>query len=222
MRLAVVLALAYFIGAFPSSVVLGRLFRGIDLRRHGSGNAGATNAWRILGWKIGLAVLVLDAAKGIIAAVLLPRLPIGPLPVGLTTAALASGCAAVLGHVFPVYIGFRGGKGVATTAGMLVALIPIPAASAAGAFVLAAVASGRISLGSLLGAWVVPLTATLLAPSHPQTYPPPILALTYALALFITITHRSNIRRLWNGTERVFPQLQVWRRPFRNKPDKTA
>jgi glycerol-3-phosphate acyltransferase PlsY len=217
MALAAVLVLAYLIGAFPSSVVLGRSLRGIDVRKHGSGNAGATNAWRVLGWKVGLAVLVLDAAKGALATALLPRLPIGPLPAGLTTVSLACGCAAVLGHVFPVYIGFRGGKGVATGAGMLVALIPIPAAAAVGSFVLAIVASGRVSLGSLLAAWTVPLVTTLLAAANTESYPPAILALTYALALFITITHRSNIRRLWNGTERTFPNLQLWRRLHHNR-----
>jgi glycerol-3-phosphate acyltransferase PlsY len=119
---------------------------------------------------------------------------------------------AVLGHVFPVYLGFRGGKGVATGAGMLFALAPIPAAAALGVFLLAVAASGKVSLGSLLGAWTVPLAATSLTLSGSHVYPPSILALTYALALFITYTHRANIRRLLMGTEKTFPNLQVWRR----------
>lgn len=215
MALAAALVLSYLIGAFPSSVVYGRVFRGIDVRKHGSGNAGATNAWRVLGWRLGLAVLVTDVAKGVAATAAIPRIPfpLGALPVDLPTAAVLCGVVAVVGHVFPVYIGFRGGKGVATAAGVLVGLLPIPAAIAVGVFAVAVTTSGWVSLGSLLGAWAVPV-ATLLHPGS-AAYPPLVLALTGLLALFITYTHRANIRRLLDGTERSFPRLQFWRRRIR-------
>ena len=215
MVIAAVLVVAYLIGAFPSSVAFGRLFRGIDVRQHGSGNAGATNAWRVLGWRLGVAVLAADLAKGVIATVAVPRIPfpLGPMPVDAATAAALCGTVAVVGHVFPVYIGFRGGKGVATAAGVFVALLPVPVGVGVGVFGIAVVASGWISLGSLLGAWAVPIV-TLLHPGA-RPYPPLFAALTLALALFITYTHRGNIRRMVAGKERAFPNLQLWRRLLR-------
>ena len=211
MILALDLALAYLIGGFPSSVVLGKMLRGVDVRLEGSGNAGATNAWRVLGWRIGIAVLVLDTAKGALAAALVPRIASSDLPIGLAAASILCGLAAVLGHVFPIYIGFRGGKGVATAAGMLVAVAPIPVAIALGVFVLSIVTSGWVSLGSLLAAWTVPLVAALLPPSRDGLSYPLLLALTTGLAVLITVTHRANLHRLLRGEELKIPRLQVWR-----------
>ncbi len=212
MILALDLVLAYLLGAFPSSVVLGKILRGVDVREQGSGNAGATNAWRVLGWRIGLAVMVLDAAKGALAAAALPRVVGGDLPVGLPAASILCGLAAVIGHVFPVYIGFRGGKGVATAAGMLAAVAPIPIALTAGVFLVAIVATGWISLGSLLAAWTVPIAVVAFPPSNDGVGWPLLLGLTIGLAALITVTHRANLRRLLRGEEKAFPQLQVWRR----------
>lgn len=211
MILALDLALAYLIGGFPTSVVLGKMLRGVDVRLEGSGNAGATNAWRVLGWRIGIAVLVLDTAKGALAAALVPRIASSDLPVSLAAASILCGLAAVLGHVFPIYIGFRGGKGVATAAGMLVAVAPIPVAIALGVFVLSIVTSGWVSLGSLLAAWTVPLVAALLPPSRDGLSYPLLLALTTGLAVLITVTHRANLHRLLRGEELKIPRLQVWR-----------
>ncbi len=211
MSLALDLVLAYLIGALPWSVLLGKLLRGIDVRREGSGNAGAANAWRVFGWRIGLAVMVLDTAKGVVAATLIPRIPIGDLPVSLASAAIFCGLAAVVGHVFPVYIGFRGGKGVATAGGMLAAVAPIPIAIALGVFVLAITSLGWVSLGSLCAAWTVPVAVALLPPSRDGLSYPLLLGLTFALAALITITHRGNLRRLLHGEEARFPKLQVWR-----------
>lgn len=215
MILVLDLFLAYLVGAFPSSVVLGKLLRGVDVRREGSGNAGATNAWRVLGWRIGLAVMVLDAGKGALAAAAIPRIPVGPLPVSLAAASILCGLAAVLGHVFPVYIGFRGGKGVATAGGMLAAVAPIPVAIALGVFLIAITSSGWVSLGSLLAAWTVPIVAALLPPSRDGLSYPLLLGLTIALAVLITVTHRGNLRRLLRGEESRFSGLQIWRTLFR-------
>ena len=211
MILALELVLAYLVGAFPSSVVLGKTLRGVDVRHEGSGNAGATNAWRVLGWRIGLAVMVLDVAKGALTATVIPRIPLGDLPVSLAAASIFCGLAAVVGHVFPVYIGFRGGKGVATAGGMLAAVAPIPVAIALGVFLLAITTSGWVSLGSLLAAWTVPIVAALLPPSRDGLSYPLLLGLTIGLAVLITATHRGNLRRLIRGEESAFPKLQVWR-----------
>lgn len=215
MSLAILLVLSYLLGAFPSAVVVGRLLRGIDIREHGSGNAGATNAWRVLGWRGGLPVALIDVAKGAAAAAGIARLPLGPLPLDLEIIAILCGLAAVLGHVFPVYTGFRGGKGVATAGGMLLATGSIPVLCALGAFAVMLILFGRVSLGSITAAWTIPISALLLDRLTPLTYPSLFIGLTFALALFISYTHRANLARLLRGEERPFPRLQLWRRLIR-------
>ena len=131
------LILSYLAGSIPSSVWAGRMFHGIDIREHGSGNAGATNTIRVLGWKTGVPVLVFDLAKGWLAAslpVFLSAAPPGSQQ--MTALQIACGLAAIIGHVFPVFAGFRGGKGVATTFGMLLALHPLLTLSCAGIFLV--------------------------------------------------------------------------------------
>jgi len=209
---AAYIVLAYLIGSFPSAVTLGRLIWHTDVRKHGSGNAGATNAWRVLGWKAGLTILIIDAGKGALAAGIVPNLPLGLPPFDLRTLAILCGVAAVVGHVFPIYTRFRGGKGVATAAGMLVVIAPIPIGCAVGVFAIAVVASGIVSLGSILAAWTLPIAAVLLSAFTDAAYPSLLFGLTFALAAFITYTHRKNISRLIRGEERSFPQLQLWRR----------
>jgi len=213
--LAAMFVLSYLIGAFPSAVVVGRLMGGIDVRRHGSGNAGATNAWRVLGWRGGLPVAFIDVAKGAVAAVGIVRLPLGPLPLSLEVVAILCGLAAVLGHVFPVYTGFRGGKGVATAGGMLIATAPVPVGCALGVFLIALFLSGRVSVGSILAAWTIPVSALLLDLFTDLGYPPLLIGLTGGLAVFILYTHRTNIVRLLKGEERSFPRLQLWKRLLR-------
>jgi glycerol-3-phosphate acyltransferase PlsY len=182
------------------------------VREHGSGNAGATNAWRVLGWRAGVPVLLLDVGKGALAASVIPRIPLGFLPIDRPTLAVLCGLIAVLGHVFPVYTGFRGGKGVATAAGMLAVVAPMPVAIAAALFGLLLISFGRVSLGSILGAWTIPVGVLVLPETLQPTRPAALIGLTFGLALFITITHRTNIVRLIRGEEKVFENLQVWRR----------
>ena len=213
--LAVLLILSYLLGAFPSSVVYGKLFRKVDIRKQGSGNAGGTNAWRVLGWKIGLPVMLTDVAKGALASLLIARIPLGSLPFEFSTIALLCGIVAVIGHVFPVYIGFRGGKGVATAAGMLVVNASIPVACALGVFALALFLFGKVSLGSILASISLPISVFFIDQFTSIDYPILLLALTIALALFILYTHRSNIQRLIRGEEKGFPKLQLWKRVLR-------
>jgi glycerol-3-phosphate acyltransferase PlsY len=212
MSLAVLLVLSYLLGAFPSSVVYGKLFRKVDVRKHGSGNAGGTNAWRVLGWKIGLPVMLTDVAKGALASLVIARIPLGTLPLEFSTVALLCGVVALLGHVFPIYTGFRGGKGVATAAGMLLVNAPIPVACALAVFALALFLSGKVSLGSILAAISLPISVALIDEFTSIDYPILLLALSIALALFILYTHRTNIRRLIRGEEKAFPKLQLWKR----------
>ena len=212
MTLAILLVLAYFIGAIPSSIIFGKLFRGIDIREHGSGNAGGTNAWRVLGWKIGLPVMMTDLAKGVIASGLVPWLVRGSVHLELDTVMLLCGVVAVLGHVFPIYIGFRGGKGVATAAGMLIVNAPLAAACALGIFALTLITFGIVSLASMLAAVSLPIAIFTLGWLTGTGQSPFLLALTSVLAVFIVVTHRANIGRLIRGEERAFPKLQLWRR----------
>ena len=211
-NLAVLLVISYLLGAIPTSVIVGRAVRGIDVREHGSGNAGATNTWRVLGWKAGVSVLALDAGKGAAAAALVPMIHFGHLPFTAPVIAIFCGLAAVVGHVFPVYAGFRGGKGVATGAGMLIAIAPIPVGIAIGVFGLSMFLFGMVSLGSILAVVSAPISIVLLDRFSSTHYHPLLLGITTALALFIIFNHRANIARIVHGRERSLPQVQLWRR----------
>ena len=210
--LVILLVLSYLLGAFPSSIVYGKVFRKVDVREHGSGNAGGTNAWRVLGWKIGLPVMLTDAVKGALASLVIARIPLGILPLEFSIVALLCGVAALLGHVFPIYTGFRGGKGVATGAGMLLVNATIPVAIALGVFAFTLVLFGKVSLASILAAISLPVCVVLTERFTSIDYPILLLVLTIALALFILYTHRTNIQRLARGEEKAFPKLQVWKR----------
>jgi len=212
MGLLAAFLISYLVGAIPTAVLAGKLLRGIDIRQHGSKNAGATNVWRVLGWRAGLGVLAIDLCKGLAAAALIPSLPFGPLPLDLANVSVLCGLCAVIGHVFPVYVGFRGGKGVATAAGMLLATAPWPMACAAGVFLLTVLLSGFVSLGSMLGAVCVPILIAVFGRYGVGSYPPLLLGLAGALPLFILFTHRRNIVRLLRGTEPPFAGLPVWKR----------
>lgn len=190
----VLIVLAYLLGATPTSYLVSRLVYGIDLRQHGSGNLGATNVFRVLGWKAAVPVGLVDVAKGWLPTTLFPAWDAA----GATEWALAYGAAAIVGHVFSIYVKFRGGKGVATSAGVFIALAPW--AVLAGLLVwLAAVAVTRIvSLGSLLAAAALPVAV------HLTGEPAPTLWLAIGLALFVFYAHRSNIGRLIRGEESRF------------------
>lgn len=191
MRFGFWLALAYLVGAIPTSYLVGKYVAGIDLREHGSKNLGATNVYRVVGLRSAISVGLVDITKGFIPVVLFaPRAGMQPwLPV-------AMGLAAVVGHVFPVFLRFRGGKGVATAAGVVLALAPIPFGITALVW-LGILASTRfMSLASMAGAMAFPLVVWLMHPDRHYA-----VAGSLGLAAFIVFTHRSNIRRLLAGTE---------------------
>jgi len=185
---------AYLLGATPTSYIAGKLGRGIDLREHGSRNLGATNVYRVLGWKYAIPVGLIDAAKGALAVGVLGSLSGGPawVPVAL-------GLAAVLGHMYSPYVGFRGGKGVATAAGVFLALAPLAVAISLPIWVGTLWAFGYVSVASLTVAVLFPLWVRLTGPAAPYTF-----WASVALALLIVYSHRANIRRLLDGTENRF------------------
>ncbi|HEY3489956.1 MAG TPA: glycerol-3-phosphate 1-O-acyltransferase PlsY [Candidatus Deferrimicrobiaceae bacterium] len=191
---ALVLA-SYLLGAVPFGVLVAKMFdRGIDLRATGSGNIGATNVARTLGKWPGILTLLLDASKG--AAAVLAAKALAP-PGDLVLPAAAAG-AAFLGHLFPVYLGFRGGKGVATALGVVLAFSPAAACILFLLFASVFAATRYVSLGSLVaGAGLMPAMMLLGAP-------PPLLALSAGIGVMVFWTHRENIRRLVAGQERKF------------------
>lgn len=205
LHLALILALSYVVGSFPTSIVLGKIFFGTDIRRHGSGNAGGTNAFRVFGHAAGVVVIVIDIAKGVAAVLLIARLPtFGAIDAPLLpadAAALLAGCAAVVGHIWTVFASFRGGKGVATAAGMVVALYPQAFAVTLPVFVLAVALSGIVSVGSLTAAVVFALSVFLLDLTGVATASLLLRSAAIAIALLIIYTHRSNIGRLLRGEE---------------------
>lgn len=192
---------AYLLGSIPSSVWIGKIFFGVDVREHGSGNAGTTNTIRTLGYKAGIPVFIIDALKGWFAIymtnVIFGYFPEMEMPEYMQ---LVAATAVVLGHIFPVFAGFRGGKGVATLLGVGFGLIPIPALIALGVFTIVLLSFGYVSLASITATIVLPfVTYFFVMPDSPL-----LLVLTLAVAIFVPITHRNNIKRLINGTENKF------------------
>ena len=192
------MAVAYLLGSLPFSVWTGKWFFGTDVREHGSGNAGATNTWRVLGWKAGLPVLVLDIAKGY-AATCLPLLyyPGAANEEAVLWLRIASGLAAAAGHIYPVFAGFRGGKAVATLLGVVLGLMPEAAAGSLGVFVLTLMFSRMVSLGSVLAAVSLPL----LNLSVKGGVEIPLLFFSVLIAGVVILTHRRNLKRIIRGDE---------------------
>jgi glycerol-3-phosphate acyltransferase PlsY len=193
--------LAYLAGSIPSAVWAGKIFHGIDVREHGSGNAGATNTVRVLGWKTGIPVLIFDLFKGWLAA-MLPRFlnaaPEGSEP--MMVLQIVCGLAAIIGHVFPLFAGFRGGKGVATTFGVLLALHPLLTLTCAGIFLLVLLISGYVSLGSMIAVAMFPVLLLTLFRTPSKL----LIVFAIVVAVAVIITHAKNIRRLLKGEEKKF------------------
>ena len=192
---------AYLLVSIPTAVWVGRMLYGIDIRQHGSGNAGATNVIRVLGYKAGIPVLLVDVFKGWLAVELAVWLPIhGQSSEMLTYICIGMALAAVLGHVFPVYAGFKGGKGVGTVAGAGLALFPLAILLVLAVFIMVLVASHFVSLSSIIASLAFPLVVWfVLGVRHPG-----LVGLSLLIAVFIPVTHSKNIKRLLSGEERKF------------------
>ncbi len=199
--LVAALLAAYLLGSIPTSVWVGKVFHGIDVREHGSGNAGATNVIRVLGWKTGVPVLIVDVAKGWFAAYLPVLMKLSESGSGnLTTLQVAAGLAAIIGHVFPVFAGFRGGKGVGSTFGVLLSIHPLLTLSCAGVFLAVLLISGYVSLSSMSAGLAFPILLFTVFPTPSLVFK--IFSVFVAIALIVT--HRKNIQRLIKGEESKF------------------
>ena len=192
------LACAYLLGSIPSAVWIGKALYGIDVREYGSGNAGATNTFRVLGKKAGIPVLLLDILKGYLALQLV--LLVGNYLPGTQqyiNFKLALGIAALLGHIFPVFAGFRGGKGVATLLGILVGVQPVAAIICTVIFLVMLIATGYVSLGSISAAIAYPFIIMLVL----NETIPTVNIFAMSVAILVLITHQKNIERLLRGSE---------------------
>jgi len=201
--------LSYLIGSIPTSIIIAKITRGIDIRKYGSGNAGFTNVARVLGWKPAVIVLAIDLFKGFAVTFWLPG--IFTLPDGLepVISQILCGTAAVIGHIWTLFASFKGGKGVLTALGMFLALLPLPT------FVCAAVAGllmyifRYVSLGSITGGICLPLITGAQKYIFRIQIPDVLFIFSILIACLIIYTHRTNIKRLLNGTETKIGRIKT-------------
>ncbi len=232
LTLLAILAVSYIIGSIPTSLMAGKMLKGIDIRNFGSGNAGGTNAFRVLGWKPGLIVTLIDIFKGVVAAVsvvaFFRHYPIGAFPdMNEVALRLLAGMSAVIGHVFTLFAGFKGGKGVSTAAGMLIGIAPVSMLMVIAIFLLTVYLSRHVSVASMLAAIAFPVIIAIrkyifelgagldyrvgLFDYYVRLLGQPLsihdsldyhlIIFGFVVALGILYTHRTNIRRLISGTE---------------------
>jgi len=205
------LLLAYFIGAIPSSVWIGKKFYNIDVREHGSGNAGATNTFRVIGKKAGVIVLLLDILKAWFATAILSMLANNQS----IDYMLALGLVSVLGHVFPIYIGFRGGKGIASLLGVIIAIHPLASLYSIIVFITTLLISRFVSLSSILAACAFPFLIIVYFQNTHKS----LIIFSLMVAVLVIFTHKKNIERLFNKVE---SKVVLSKKIFKRKRKKTS
>ncbi len=205
MKELILIIIAYLIGSIPTALIISKRFFGIDIRDYGSGNMGATNTFRVLGSRYGTMVMVLDILKGMSAVALFTFIPYYlNHELERTNFILGLGTAAVLGHIFPLFANFRGGKGVATLLGMILVVQPVVALSCIGVFVLVLYLTRYVSLSSILAAIFLPVSVLWIWNEHEILYR--VFALI--VAILVIITHQKNIGRILRGVESRVPILK--------------
>ncbi len=197
----IVAIVAYLFGSFPTAIIAGRLLKGIDIREHGSGNMGATNVLRVLGWKAGLSVLLIDMFKGFVPVYWLAPILTNAPPDQLVYFRILAAIAAIAGHIWTVFASFKGGKGVGTAAGVFLGLAPMALSIALLTFIGIVWISRYVSLGSLLAALVFIGVLLLQRFVMGDFIPNALLIVSGLIVLLIWIAHRENIKRLVSGTE---------------------
>ena len=214
-ELIILVLIAYVVGSIPTSIIVSRLKYNTDIREHGSGNAGATNIFRTFGWKPALFVTLVDIFKGWLPAYISGNIQSNTIMFGNNSDALMiiAGFAAVLGHTYTMFAGFKGGKGVGTAAGMLIALFPIAIPICLIVFALTILTTGIVSLGSMLAATALPIALFIIGGINPESQ----ISLTlriFALLIpaFIIFTHRSNVKRMMEGTENRFEKARIFKK----------
>ncbi len=224
--LALIILLSYFVGSIPTSIIVSKIARGIDIRNYGSGNAGGTNVMRIFGWKVGVLVMIIDGLKGYVATVFISRLYFDTsLPFNnrtpfddFTLVQIIAGIAAIFGHVWTIFAGFRGGKGISTAGGMMVGLAPVEIAVALAVFGIVLAISRYISLSSLSAVAAVPMTMFVrynIFRVDIQGYHT-LIYFTIGVVALLFYTHRKNIKRLLEGTENKITEFKLRRARGKN------
>ena len=201
----VVFLLAYFLGSIPAAVWIGKLFHNIDVREHGSGNAGTTNVIRVLGWKTGIPVLLIDISKGWLATMLPVFFHLAEKGSAMATnLQIVAGIVAIIGHIFPILAKFRGGKGVATIFGVLLAIHPLLTLSCSGIFLIVLLITGIVSVSSMSAGIAFPLFLFLFFNTPSVIFK----IFTILVAIALVVTHRKNIGRLLQGEEKKLIQTR--------------
>jgi glycerol-3-phosphate acyltransferase PlsY len=220
LSLILLIVVSYLVGSVPFAFIIGKLFKGIDVREYGSGNLGSTNAFRVLGIPLGIMVQILDIAKGLTVVLLLSTFFYHNLPFrnitpfeDITVLKIIAGVSAVLGHTFSVFVGFKGGKGINTAVGMLLSLSPIDVSISAGFFIVILLFSGYVSLGSVVASFIFPVTMFIrenIFKVEIYGYKT-LIVFSIALSVLLIYNHRSNIKRLLYGNENRFENLWLFR-----------
>ena len=205
MKEVILIVIAYLIGSIPTALIISRRFFGVDIRDYGSGNMGATNTFRVLGSRYGTIVMILDMMKGMAAVMLYNFLPYYfHNELERTNFMIGLGLSAVIGHIFPIFAGFRGGKGVATLFGMILAVQPIVAVSCVGVFILVLYLTRYVSLSSILAALCLPICVLWIWNEHEVMY----RVFAILVAALVIFTHQKNIGRILRGVESRIPILK--------------
>lgn len=211
--LILILFASYLIGSFPTSILMGRFLKGIDIREHGSGNAGGTNVFRVLGWKPALIVIAFDIFKGWFPTFYLAKLFFDStsLP-DLGLFQILCGFCAVLGHTYTIFAGFKGGKGVGTLAGLLIALFPLAVPLCILVFAITLIFTGYVSIGSIMASASLPIILLLLPLLGIEPAQLSVLIFSLMVPFFVIYTHRSNISRLRNDEENQFEKAMIFKK----------
>jgi len=207
LTLLAVVALGYLAGSFPTAILVSKIVRGwdFDIRHEGSGNAGGTNVFRVLGWMPGLVVTLIDIFKGFAATIWVAQWqPFGSGYIDATVMPIVTGLSAVCGHIWTVFANFRGGKGVGTAGGMIIALYPIAALICLVIFIGVVYVTRYVSVGSMLAALSLPVVLWLMQVLFNKEVPDALFQFSLLVGVLIVFTHRKNIRRLIEGTENRF------------------
>jgi acyl phosphate:glycerol-3-phosphate acyltransferase len=222
-NLGIVVVLSYIVGSIPTSVIISKWFHGFDIRTKGSGNAGGTNVFRVLGWRAGLFVTLFDIGKGALATLVVARLFWDPtLPFNnrtpfedFTVVQMICGAAAIIGHIWTLFAGFKGGKGIATGAGLLIGIAPVEFAVSVAVFFIVFLAWKYVSLGSISAAVAFPTTLFVrynIFGDNIHSYKT-LIIFSLAVSMLLIYSHRANIKRLIEGTESRITKLTRKKRP---------
>jgi len=215
-----IIVVSYLIGSIPSALIVGRIFKKIDIRKFGSGNLGSTNAFRVLGIPLGILVQLMDISKGLIAVLFVSNFFYSNLPFtnytpfeDITILKIIAGISAVIGHTFSVFVNFKGGKGINTALGMLISLAPVEVGISIGFFILTVLSSGYVSLGSIVASFFFPVIMFIrenIFKVDIYGYNTLIL-FSIGISILLIYNHRENIKRLLYGKENRFEKLWIIR-----------